>query len=96
MLYSHGLYANCFILTTVKTFEVVWSVLYEIAKNCHVSASKRKMGTFTTQVQVELCALAGIHKLMLFLVSGVVVVDCQTLFYLPSTFADLAQMQVFS
>ena len=54
------------------------------------------MGTFTTQVQVELCTLAGIHKLMLFLVSCVVVVDCQTLFYLPSTFADLAQMQVFS
>ena len=43
------------------------------------------MGTFTTQIRVELCALAGIHKLMLFFVSGVVVVDCQTLFYLPST-----------
>ena len=37
------------------------------------------MDTFTTQVRVELCALARIHKLMLFLVSGVAVVDCQTL-----------------
>ena len=48
-------------------------------KYCHVSGSKRKMDTFTTQAQVELCALTRIHKLMLFLVSGVTVVDCQTL-----------------
>ena len=33
------------------------------------------MDTFTTQAQVELCALTRIHKLMLFLVSGVTVVD---------------------
>ena len=43
---------------------------------------KRKMDTFTTQVHVELRTLALIHKLMLFLVSGVAVVDCQTLYCL--------------
>ena len=35
------------------------------------------MDNFTTQVQVELCALAHVHKLTLFLVSGVATVDCQ-------------------
>ena len=40
------------------------------------------MDTFTTQVHVELRTLALIHKLMLFLVSGVAVVDCRTLYCL--------------
>ena len=35
------------------------------------------MDTFTTQVQVKICALARMHKLMLILVSGVTVVDAK-------------------
>ena len=35
------------------------------------------MDTSTTEVQVDLSALGRMHKLMLFLVSSVAVVDCQ-------------------